>query len=72
MPQIMKVAKAITATESDLGNDSSRTHAFGKAAQIRQAQETTQRIYSYLSDTVQVDFFVQLSKIYLITVRKRA
>ena len=46
--------------------------AFGKATQIRQAQDSTEKIYSYLSDTVQIDFFVQLSKIYLITLRKRA
>ncbi len=45
-------------------------HALGKSAQIRQATEGTEKSYCYLADAVQVDFFVRLSKIYLITLRK--
>jgi predicted Zn-dependent protease len=46
--------------------------SLGKAAQVRQAHDGMEKIYSYLSDPVQIDFFVQRSKIYLITLHKRA
>jgi hypothetical protein len=47
-------------------------NSVGKDAQIRQAPNSAEKIYSYVGDSVQVDFFVQRSKIYLITLHKRA
>jgi len=45
-------------------------NSLGKNAQVRQAPDSTEKIYSYVDDPVQIDFFVQRSKIYLITLHK--
>jgi hypothetical protein len=47
-------------------------NSLGKGAQIRQAHDSAEKIYSYVGDSVQVDFFVQRSKIHFITLHKRA
>jgi hypothetical protein len=47
-------------------------NSLGKGAQIRQAHDSAEKIYSYVRDSVQIDFSVQRSKIYLITLHKRA
>jgi predicted Zn-dependent protease len=44
----------------------------GKNAQIRQAQDSTEKTYSYIGDSAQMDFFLQRSKVYLISLHKRA
>jgi hypothetical protein len=46
--------------------------SLGKAAQVRQAHDGVEKIYSYVRDLMQIDFFVQRSKIYLITLHKSA
>jgi predicted Zn-dependent protease len=46
--------------------------SLGKAAQVRQAHDGVEKIYSYVRDPMQIDFSVQRSKIYLITLHKRA
>jgi hypothetical protein len=45
--------------------------SLGKAAQVRQAHDGVEKIYSYVQDPVQIDFFVQRSNVYLITLHKR-
>ncbi len=55
-------AATVNLLESSLGN----------GAQVRQAPDSTEKIYSYLRDPVQIDFFLHRSKIYLITLHKRA
>jgi predicted Zn-dependent protease len=47
-------------------------NSLGKDAQIRQAYDGTEKIYSYVMDSVQIDFFLQRSKVYLILLHKRA
>ena len=47
-------------------------NSLGKNSQIRQAHDSTEKIYSYVNDSVQIDFFVQRLKVYLITLHKRA
>ena len=47
-------------------------NSLGKNAQVRQAHDSADKIYSYVRDSVQIDFSVQRSKIYLITLHKRA
>ena len=47
-------------------------NSLGKNAQVRQAYDSGERIYSYARDSVQIDFSVQRSKVYLITLHKRA
>jgi hypothetical protein len=55
------IGATVDVLESSLGNN----------AQIRQSPDSTAKIYSYVRDPVQIDFFVQRSKIYLITLHKR-
>lgn len=47
-------------------------NSLGKNAQVRQAHDSTEKIYSYVHDSVQIDFFVQRSKVYLISLHRRA
>jgi predicted Zn-dependent protease len=47
-------------------------NSLGKNAQIRQAYDGSEKIYSYVMDAVQVDFFLRRSKVYLISLHKRA
>jgi predicted Zn-dependent protease len=46
--------------------------SLGKAAQVRQAYDSMDKVYSYVRDPVQIDFFTQRSKVYLIMLHKRA
>jgi hypothetical protein len=47
-------------------------NSLGKNAQVRQAYDATAKIYSYVREPVQIDFFVQRSNVYLITLHKHS